>query len=207
MMLTFKDNKIEVVRAAVEPQMLGVAQRMVRQVLWKLARSPAPHFKSDGQVALRNYIGRLSVTEALMYALTPRISSIVGAELVPTYSYPVINFPGAELTRHTDRPACEVTATLTILNEPEEIWPIFVEENGIAHQIDLNAGDLAIYDGISHPHWREPQAEGHYNISVFYHYVVVGGPFEEWHKRELTAHPELMALYAPDPLRTLFPKA
>ncbi len=205
-MLTFRANKLEVVRGAVEPVMLGVMQRMVRQVLWKFAKHPAPHFKSDGQVTLRNYIGRLSITEALMYALTPRISAIVGAELVPTYSYPVINFPGAELTRHTDRPACEVTVTLTILNEPEEIWPIFVEENGVAHQIDLNAGDIAIYDGMSHPHWREPQTKGHYNISVFFHYVAVGGPFEDWHKRELRAHPELMALYDPEPLHTLFPR-
>lgn len=205
-MPTFKENKLEVVRGAVEPMLLSIVQRMVRQVLWKLAQNPAPHFKPDGQVALRNYIGRLSVTEALMYALTPRIASIVGAELVPTYSYPVINFPGAELTRHTDRPACEVTATLTILNEPDEVWPIFVEENGVAHQIDLNAGDLAIYDGMAHPHWREPQVEGHYNISVFYHYVLVGGPFEGWHTRELLAHSELRALYEPAPLRKLFPR-
>lgn len=205
-MPTFKDNRLEVVRDAVEPMLLGVMQRVVRQVLWRLAKYPAPHFKSDGQVALRNYIGRLSITEALMYVLTPRISSIVGAELLPTYSYPVINFPGAELTRHTDRPACEVTVTMTILNEPDQVWPIFVEADGVPHQIDLNAGDIAIYDGMAHPHWREPQAEGHYNISVFYHYVVVGGAFEEWHKRELRAHPEFMALYEPEALRTLFPR-
>jgi hypothetical protein len=83
-MPTFKDNRLEVVRDAVEPMLLGVMQRVVRQVLWRLAKHPAPHFKSDGQVALRNYIGRLSITEALMYVLTPRISSIVGAELLPT---------------------------------------------------------------------------------------------------------------------------
>jgi hypothetical protein len=205
-MPTFKDKKLEVVRGVVEPVLLDTVQRMVRQTLWEYAQYPPHFFRSDGQVALRNYLGRLNITEALMYALTPRVAEIVGANLVPTYSYPVINFPGAELKRHTDRPACEVTATLTILNEPDEIWPIFVEEGGTAHQIDLSPGDLALYDGISYPHWRAPQAEGHYNVSAFFHYVEVGGPFEEWHRNELKAHPQLMALYEPLPLSTLFPK-
>ncbi|HWA00811.1 MAG TPA: hypothetical protein VG841_10920 [Caulobacterales bacterium] len=205
-MLTFKHNKIEVLRGVIDPVALDAVQRLVRLTLSGYADDPPGFFRSDPQVKLRYPLARMHLTEAIMYALTPKIREIVGAEVLPTYSFPVINFPGAELERHTDRPACEVTCTLTLINEPETIWPIFIEEApGKVHRLDLNPGDVAAYDGIAYPHWREAQPEGHYNVSVFYHYVLVGGPFEDWHRKELRQHMKLSELYEPKRLSQLFP--
>jgi hypothetical protein len=174
---------------------------MLRHTIGVYAREKPPFFKPDGQVEQRLFLSRLHITETILHELAPLLSQRIGAELLPTYSYPVVYLPGAELKRHTDRPACEVTCTLTLINEPGDIWPIYIEENPAAvHRLELKPGDVAIYDGINYPHWREPQPEGHFNVSVFLHYVVAGGPFAHAHETDLRQIPHLRELYEAQPL-------
>ncbi len=207
-MLTFKEHKIEVIRGLLEPGHLDSVQRIVRGMIAAYVRTPPDFFGPDAQVPLRYPLNRLHATEAIMHAITPRLREIVGADILPTYSFPTIYLPGAELVRHTDRPACEVTCTLTLINEPNTPWPICIEDGeGVAHSLELNPGDMAVYDGINFPHWRAPQSAGHFNVSVFYHYVVRGGPFEANHQNELRRYPALLDLYESPSLRSLFPKA
>jgi hypothetical protein len=202
--LTYKQNRIEIVRNLVDGVFLDTVQRLTRQTLVHCVTTRPVYFRPD-HVEKRHPLGRLLFTEAIMCAITQKISEMAGVPVLPTFSYPVIYFPGAELPRHTDRDACEITGTLTIINEPNTTWPIYIEDAlGVQHHIDLNAGDLVIYDGVNFAHWRKPQPQDHFNVSVFYGWVVKGGRCAEWHERELTGHPVMPNLFDDVEVSSLF---
>jgi len=70
------------------------------------------NFKTDPQVpgspAIHNYVPFV----ALMCEKTARMNELVGEKLLPTYAYARVYKNGAELTKHMDRPACEISVTL-----------------------------------------------------------------------------------------------
>jgi hypothetical protein len=113
--------------------------------------------------------------QALLAALAPRASNLVGKKLLPGYSFWRIYENGAELRRHRDRPACEVSATVTIAAKGE--WPFCLSDlSGTEREITLQPGAALLYQGVEVPHWRAPLTTGpHYQL--FLHYVVDGGPY------------------------------
>jgi hypothetical protein len=117
--------------------------------------------------------------EALLQNLQPLIEKSVGFPLIPAYSY--LRFYTAEstLTKHVDRPSCEISATLTVGNKLTTSWPIYVESHGQSIAVDLDVGDLMIYKGSDVPHWREKLPEGYW-LQVFLHYVKSGGDFVDY---------------------------
>jgi predicted 2-oxoglutarate/Fe(II)-dependent dioxygenase YbiX len=89
---------------------------------------------------------------------------------------------GEELKNHRDRPACEISATLT-LDFEGDVWPIYVgdsEDKSNASQIKMSIGDAVLYRGCDKYHWREPYTEGKWQAQVFLHYVDQEGPHAEW---------------------------
>jgi hypothetical protein len=103
-----------------------------------------------------------------------------GLQLLPTYNYTRIYPPGTPLVPHTDRPACEISATLTIQNVPNEVWPIYLRtRDDRTVQVDLNPGDMLIYRGMDLPHWR--QASDIRQTGIFLHWVDANGPYVEHH--------------------------
>src|SRR6185436_10478398 len=68
----------------------------------------------DKQVEKAYYAYGLFVTETLLTMLLPTVAREAGAELLPTYSYSRLYLRGAEMARHIDRPACEVSTTLAL---------------------------------------------------------------------------------------------
>lgn len=141
---------------------------------------------NDGQCAHRVYLGRLKYIDSILHESAAILSNIIGESILPTYSYPVINLPGNVLYRHTDRPACEFTASLTVDSYPNGyIWPLYVETiNKRDVCVLLNPGDLVLYSGTKRPHWRNRLPEGCFNISIFFHFVREHGELSNWHKRE-----------------------
>lgn len=133
----------------------------------------------DGQVENAFSAGSPVVTETLLDIVTPRLAKVINCELYPTYSYLRIYVKGAELAKHMDRPSCEVSATLPISCDSSGIWPLYLETDGRATRIELEAGDALIYKGIEVPHWREP-FEGERQVQVFLHYVRKHGEYEEY---------------------------
>ena len=119
-----------------------------------------------------------SIGESLLLMLQPVIERGSGKKLVPTYSYIRLYCKDSRLKKHTDRPACEISATLTIRSTGESGWPIHVESNGEDVQVDLAEGDLMIYRGIEVPHWRHPLTGPHWT-QMFLHYVDVDGEYRE----------------------------
>jgi len=121
------------------------------------------------------------VFDSLLAQLLPHFEQASGKRLYPTYSYARLYAPGEELAIHTDRPACEISATIT-LGFDGDVWPIYVgDEGGInANKIKMGVGDAVMYRGMDKYHWRKKYTEGKWQAQVFLHYVDADGPHKEW---------------------------
>jgi predicted 2-oxoglutarate/Fe(II)-dependent dioxygenase YbiX len=120
--------------------------------------------------------------DALLANLAKPIGEKLGIEILPTYTYARLYQPGDILKKHTDRPSCEISGTMTLGYDPDSaIWPIFFgkdqDDPGTSYQIDV--GDLVMYRGNELVHWR-PAYKGKWQVQVFFHYVDANGPHKEW---------------------------
>ena len=111
------------------------------------------------------------VFDTLLMKVLPIMNRETGLEVVPTYSYARIYKKGDILHKHKDRPSCEISTTLNLGGDP---WPIFLE----GKQVDLDVGDMLIYEGCKLEHWREP-FEGEHCGQVFLHYNDANGQFKD----------------------------
>lgn len=118
--------------------------------------------------------------EALSVKLLPLVEALSGFTLYPTYSYARIYYKGSELQKHLDRPSSEITVSLCITKD-EINWPLHIQDSqGQDNEIFLDVGDLVIYSGRKHLHWREP-FQGTSQIQAFLQYVDANGS-EAWLK-------------------------
>jgi hypothetical protein len=118
--------------------------------------------------------------EALSVKLLPLVEEAVGMKLWPTYSFARIYYTGSELQKHFDRPSSEITLSVCITHDAVD-WPLKIEgTNKQVHEIFLNVGDLVIYSGRKHMHWRDP-FQGTKQIQAFLQYVDANGP-DAWLK-------------------------
>ena len=115
--------------------------------------------------------------EHLMEQLLPTFEQVSGKKLYPTYAYARLYSPGEVLESHVDRPACEISATIT-LGFNGAAWPIYMGSTPEkAAKIAMAVGDAVLYKGCEVPHWREKYTEGTWQAQVFLHYVDANGPF------------------------------
>lgn len=153
----------------------------------------------DEQCPVSEAIHGTPTFDKLLEDLLPHFEKACGKRLYPTYSYARLYKPGEELKIHTDRPACEISATLTLGRSGKQ-WSIYMADkdpNGEALPIDIyedksnqyklkniipiymNVGDAVLYRGMEKVHWRE-KFEGEWQAQVFLHYVDADGPHAEW---------------------------
>jgi predicted 2-oxoglutarate/Fe(II)-dependent dioxygenase YbiX len=190
--------------------------------LRKLVEEGKTH--KDTQCPLSQAIHGAPVFDSLLEQLTPHFEKACGKRLYPTYAYArLYDTPGEELKIHTDRPSCEISATLTLGFEGD-VWPIWfgdyaeegqgrkvTTESGETKyltnesEIKMGVGDAALYRGIDKVHWREPYKEGKWQAQVFLHYVDADGPHAEWKfdKRPQLSHhqkPDYTFWHTPDAL-------
>lgn len=119
-----------------------------------------------------------SMGEALLAQSLPAIEAATGLSLFPAYSYLRIYCEGSVLPKHTDRPSCEISVTLTLGGDAPAVWPIWVEAQGETRSVTLPPGDALVYKGAVLPHWRE-RFEGRFWAQVFLHYVRRDGEFAD----------------------------
>ena len=113
--------------------------------------------------------------ENLSDFLLPKIESVTGMKLLPTFTYFRVYKPGDILKKHIDRPSCEITISLC-LRKKGKIWPIYFNNKALM----LEEGDAVIYKGFEIQHWREPYTEGTKQAQVMMHWVDANGPYTEW---------------------------
>jgi hypothetical protein len=134
--------------------------------------------------------------ESLMVNKLNLMQEETGLELFPTYAFWRMYTVNADLKKHKDREACEVSVTVMIGSDGTK-WPIYVEPDNTkgyfdsnnnyypsdSHgiEIDLNPGDALIYSGCELEHWRK-EFKGDWHAQTFLHYVDKKGPNKEWFK-------------------------
>jgi len=147
----------------------------------------------DPQCPLSEAVHGATIFDSLLEQLLPNFEIASGKKLYPTYAYARLYAPGEELKIHTDRPACEISATITLGFEGDP-WPIYMGDEGGANasKIMMEVGDTILYRGCDKHHWREPYKEGQWQAQVFLHYVDANGPHAEWKydKRPKLSHHE-----------------
>jgi len=122
--------------------------------------------------------------DKLLETCLPYFEKASGLKLYATYSYArLYNQQGEELKNHRDRPACEISATITLGFEGD-VWSIYMGDDEAktvnVNKIDMAIGDAVMYRGCDKWHWREPYFEGKWQAQVFLHYVDQNGPHKEW---------------------------
>ena len=120
-----------------------------------------------------------TLMESILLHLQPAMEQASGLRLFPTYSYLRIYETGAVLTRHKDRRACEISASLTLGYDAAETWPLWLETHQQQRSIMLEPGDMLVYKGREVPHWRD-RFDGNYWIQAFFHYVDADGPLASY---------------------------
>lgn len=115
------------------------------------------------------------VFDGLLEYVRPQVEKRCGLGLLPTYSHFRLYRRGDALRRHRDRPACEISVTLNVGQEPDEPWPIYIERDGAPHAALLAPGDAMLYRGCDCFHWRNAY-QGSRLVQVFLHYVDRDGP-------------------------------
>ena len=92
-------------------------------------------------------------------------------KLFPTYAYWRYYIFGATLSKHKDRPACEISVTACI--KKYDNWPITIDKTSF----ELNEGDAVLYAGCDQEHYRPGIYKGKGMAQVFFHYVNKKGPY------------------------------
>lgn len=99
----------------------------------------------------------------------PETATLLGEEVLPTYTYARVYKHGSVLERHRDRPACEISFTVNLSKDVD--WPIwFQRPDGSETAVELKSGDAVLYLGCEADHWRT-MFEGQEHIQLFLHYV------------------------------------
>lgn len=111
----------------------------------------------------------------LLLTLKPKVEFLTGLTLLPSYSFARIYYKGATMMKHSDRPSCEISMTLTV-DIDKTPWPIWIETTqGINTPIDLYPCDAMIYRGMEIEHWRNEYVEGRRQVQIFLHWVDANG--------------------------------
>ena len=153
---------------------------------------------NDGQISNTYSVYGDLVMETLLTKVQPTMEIATETQLYPTYSYARIYKKDDILERHTDRPSCKISTTLNLGGDP---WPIFLEPSGETGKqgisILMKPGDMLVYDGAKHEHWREA-FEGEICGQVFLHYnAITDGEENKYDGRPFLGLPPIFNNKAP----------
>jgi len=127
------------------------------------------------------------IFDTLLEEKRNEFENITDTELVSQYSYYRTYTNGTELERHIDRESCEMSATFCLGYDSDYSWPIWFKDssdNEIA--VEMQPGDLVIYNGTKLEHWREP-FKGNHHSQLFFHYTKKDGQYD----KKFDGRPEL----------------
>jgi len=170
----FEKQRYLVVKGLLEDPLLGTAYAYAIKKSLSGAMSPG-----DSQVPGTPSCYGDNLMEMLLELFRPRMETLTGLRLHPTYSYFRVYKHGDVLEAHKDRPSCEISLTLSLGFEASTPWPIFLELDDQATPVELLPGDAIAYRGTELKHWRE-RFEGVRHAGVFLHYVDRDGPYADW---------------------------
>ena len=128
-----------------------------------------------------------------------KVEKIIGRKLRNTFYYERFYFPGIELPKHIDRPACEITCAIDISTTLKEPWSqgiktpdVYTDRNksailvpGEDREIFFEPGDALIFKSCERPTWRNTMPDNKrrwfgkkeevYLHQIFFNYVIADG--------------------------------
>ena len=178
----FKENKYVGVKEMLTSDVVDIASRyaLINELTQFSKESSDLHDAAQVPNAHSKYADPLM--ESILQYIQPSMEYATGLKLFPTYSYFRVYRPGQDLKPHIDRPACEISTTISFrrnyMQSDQEIWPIWVTSKDGRKAFHLDEGDALIYRGCEIEHWREmfEAPEGSYHIQGFFHFVDANGP-------------------------------
>jgi hypothetical protein len=167
-----------IIRNALTPQtcaMVKHAMTIMKDNQYFITRTPKDNHNAfvDGFPVTHDCwsIYSSTITESLLLTIQPLVEQQFDVKLFPTYSFCRIYWPGSDMVKHVDRPACEYSVSVCISTESDP-WPIWFG----GKEVILEAGDLVIYKGPEVEHWRNTY-KGVEQFQAFLHYVDQNGPY------------------------------
>jgi hypothetical protein len=187
----FKENRYLFVKSMIPIDICKIATK------YALMQEEVNYTPEDDEHAqVRGAHSRYSdlLMETLEFFLLPKMEKYTGLSLFPTYTYYRIYRPGHELTRHKDRPSCEISTTiclgkLYVTKDSNYNWGMYVDKdsyntpltdrgdfissNNFGTLLTQEVGDAIIYRGCDLEHWRDPLTaeDGSYQVQAFFHYI------------------------------------
>ena len=122
--------------------------------------------------------GQDEIMQALLHYVKPKVEKATKLKLKPIYAYSRIYKEGADLKPHRDRPACEISCSITLnynYKNKKYRWPLYMAKK----PINIKKGDGVIYKGreITHSRKKFKEKEPSWHHQIFLHYVDLNGPF------------------------------
>jgi hypothetical protein len=124
--------------------------------------------------------------DTILNLIKSEVERITKLNLNSNYTYWRLYQKDNDLKRHIDRPSCEISATMCIGYNYENVdktkypnynWAMSVSTKDRDDlPIDLYPGDMIIYKGCEVEHWREPLL-GNNQAQAFFHYTNKDGEY------------------------------
>lgn len=195
----FEEHGFVVIRGLLPPETAMLfyeySKTVTQAVDYKISAAKAIHNDAwdggfgDAQVPNTFYRYGDPLMDTLMMLSLNKIQECTGLTLVPNYTYWRLYQKGDDLKRHVDRGSCEISSTLCLgynVNNvdqsvsPDYDWAMYVKDkDGTEIPVHMKPGDCVIYRGMEIEHWREPFI-GLNHAQVFIHYNDVNGPVKNF---------------------------
>lgn len=114
------------------------------------------------------------IFETIMLRKKDLMEKELNKKLLPTYTYWRMYTYGAQLTKHKDRPECEISISVNI--GADKKWPIYIDNKPYV----CDEGDAVLYFGCTQEHYREKYL-GDWCAQAFIHYVDAEGSNKHLH--------------------------
>lgn len=128
-----------------------------------------------------------------LWGLTPIVSQMTSADLLPSYDYFRIYHEGDVCRVHSDRPSCEHSMSLTLAYSDDVPWPLEIGSRLVAGDepaeddfggepfsaVAMQPGDAVLYRGIDLRHGRTQPNPNRWSAHLFLFWVERDGSFAE----------------------------
>jgi len=172
-MATLEQQKYKYVKNMLTPDMVDFLST------WSVNQTHNALKNDFVPLSINYHSSRSEIYRHVLHWLLPTMEKETGLKLKPTYAWNRIYISDADLKRHKDRDACEISCSITLKYRYENEnykWPLCMGDKPIV----IESGDGVIYKGIEIEHWRPSfqQPEGCWHHQLFIHYVDVNGPYK-----------------------------
>lgn len=128
-----------------------------------------------------------------LWGMTPIISELTGADVLPSYDYFRIYHKDDICRVHSDRPSCEHSVSLTLAYSDDVPWPLEVGSTQVSEEgpcvddfgeeqfsaVKMQPGDAVLYRGMDLRHGRMQPNPNRWSAHLFLFWVERGGKFAQ----------------------------